>query len=348
MAKITLIAKSIGPEVLSLVEILNSRKDEVVIITDQKCTLPMSIPCPVRTPFKNWSFSETLKLFPRLIQDMPDVIHFVFSEAHEVPTRADWLLTRLIQPFPRRAIVGTFFYSPRELSSKWARAFLAACHGVSWGSPIHLLQAKRAGFLSETMATEVIAPFWTPALHKTSLRNEDLDELIRALQPYVLVPGPYAEFLRNTESDELFFDQGLQFVFQSKRSRRERKLSSRFFVDSTSEPDTYALMKGSRGVLLAFNEFSLSKLQQFWIWSQELQIPLIVHPEQNQIFPGLVNPGKSGWVLDQGEETLRSIVRDDFRLARPKSETETKGSTLSDSASNKLSRLFTQALALRT
>jgi hypothetical protein len=347
MAKVGLVAKHLSPEVLSLAKALSSQKEDVLIITSQNTVLPDSLEFPVITPFENWSVMETLRLFPRLLPQMPDVLHFVYATPDEVPTGGDWLLAKLLQPFPRKAVLASFFYSP-EKGSRWLSAFLHACHGVSWGSHIHLLQARRAGLVSEWLATEVIPPFWTPDIDPQAPVTQELQELTEKIEPFIFVPGSAADFFKNARREELFFDQPVNFLFLGKRKIQNQKLSNCYFLEQDNLQNCKFVSEKAQAVLLAFNDFTLSELQRNWVWSQTLGVPLLVNYQQNEVFPGLVNEGKTGWVLGKDEESLRTLVRDGFKRPGLKSKPSNLPFPIFDSASNQLARLLNRALTART
>ena len=351
MAKIGLVVKNLSQESLSLAKALSANQNEVYFITETDARLPENLDFPVQTPFRKWSLIESLRLFPRLATEMPDILHFVFTHPSEIPTRADWLLANLIQPFPRKAVVASFFYSPEEVQSFWLKPFLAACHGVSWGSHIYLLQARRAGLQSDKTPTEVIRPFWSPEenISETlqSLKNEELSQFLQRIKPYLLIPGTHREFFESARESELFFDQTLNLLFLDQRPSGQ-SFKSQYFLPNLSQHEIRFCVEKSEATLMAFNTLTLSDLQKFWIWSQTLKRPLLVSPLQNEIFPGLVSPGRSGWVLDRGEESLRTLARDKFRLQKNSASSGFAQFPLFDSASNQLTRLFTSALALRS
>lgn len=348
MAKIALIVKHIGPQVLSMAKSLAAQRNDVYFITSSKAKMPEQIPFPVLTPFRNWSFSEALILFPRLLSSMPDVMHFIFSEPSEQPTRADWLLSRLIQPIPRKAVTASFFYSPKEVSSLRLREFLKACHAVTWGSHIHLLQAKRSRSVPNRSLVEVIPPVMDrPDAAKTP-PNPDLKRLVAALGNFILVPGGPEEFFQRADKSEMFFDQKINFLFMSERRSVRNRYPDCYYLNSQSPEDLLYALENARAVLLAFNDHSVIELQNYFQWSRWSKTPLIIRPEQNSVFPGLVLDQKTGWILESGERSLRSLIRRNPELRLPQKPDENPSFQLMDTATNQLNRLFASAISLRS
>jgi hypothetical protein len=112
-----------------------------------------------------------------------------------------------------------------------------------------------------------------------------------------------------------------------------------------------ALQK-SKALLLAFSDLSALELQRFFQLSIKTKTPIIIRPRQNDLFPGLVIQDRTGWVLQNGEASLRELLQNnpnlDLNLSLEPSANRNLSHDLIDSSINELHRFYQRALASRS
>jgi hypothetical protein len=337
-----------------------AQQNEVTLITSRKETIPENLNFQVMRPFRRWNAIEAIRLFPRLLSRMPDVLHFVFSEAHQKPTVAEWLLCQFIQPIPGKVAAVSFFHAPQDFDSIWLRAFLKSCHLITWASRSHLLASKRTHHLSRNPIIEVLPPFFDiPEMREASHEesHEEVAKLTSTLQDYFLIPSDPEDFFNAVKKDDLFFDEKINYLFLSVRPPLKNTFLQKhdltfFYLPSTNSQDIELAIRKAKALLLAFSDLSVLELQRFFQLSLKTKTPLIIRPRQNDLFPGLVIPGRTGWVLEDGETSLRELFLNNPKLDLNLSPDQNTNRNLShdmiDSSVNELHRFYKRALAARS
>ena len=348
MARITLITRHLGSEVRALAKSLMAQQNEVLILTSKSAEIPIDFNIPVFTPFKDWSLLEGLRLLPRLLSQMPDVIHFIFSKPGDEPESVHWLIAQLLQPIPRRITAASFFYSPSDLKQRKLRRFLKQSHIVTYGAHGHLLQTRRRFPELNIPVTDVIPPLWEiPKLNLAPPRPE-VERLVHSLHRFFLVPASPEEFFSHVKKSELFFSEQVQFLFIGSRKEKPRPELNYFHLEDPRPDDLLFAMQKAEGLLLAYSDLSILELQQFHAWSLRTKVPLLIRPAQNELFPGLVQEGKNGWILDDGEKSLRHLLIQNPQLKLQKKPDEEPSFSLLDQSTNTLNRLYYKAISLRS
>lgn len=356
MAKIALVSRSINHEVLDLARSLMAQQNEVTLITSRTENIPDNLSFQVITPYKKWNAFETFRLFPRLLSQMPDIIHFVFSEANQKPTIAEWLLCQLIQPIPGKIAAVSFFHSPTDFDSVWLKAFLRSCHLITWASRSHLLASKRSHKLSRNPVVEVLPPFFDLP-NTQEPQHEEVEKLTTTLNRYFVVPSDPEDFYKAVKKEELFFDEKFNFLFLAERPVLKNKLFQKhdlsyFYLSSNESTDIELALKKSKALLLAFSDLSVLELQRYFQLSLRTKTPLIIRPRQNDLFPGLVVPDRTGWVLQNGEDSLRELIHNnpnlDLNLSLERNSNRNLSHDLIDSSINELHRFYQRALVSRS
>lgn len=356
MAKIALVSKSVNHEVLDLARSLTAQQNEVTLITSRTENIPNNLSFQVITPYKKWNAIETFRLFPRLLGQMPDIIHFVFSEANQKPTVAEWLLCQLIQPIPGRIAAVSFFHSPADFNSAWLKAFLKSCHLITWASRSHLLASKRTHKLSRNPVVEVLPPFFDLP-NAIVADHEEVEKLTSALHRYFLVPCDPEDFYKVAKKEELFFDEKFNFLFLAERPALKNKLLQKhdlsyFYLPSNEASDFEIALRKSKALMLAFSDLSVLELQRYFQLSLKTRTPLIIRPHQNDLFPGLVIPERTGWILQNGEASLRELIHNnpnlDLNLSLERNSNRNLSHDLIDSSINELHRFYQRALVSRS
>jgi len=348
MARIALISRQLHEEVIALARSLAAQRNDVRILTSQDQTIPVGFEIPLMTPFSTWSLLEGTKLFPHLLASLPDVLHFVFTSKDEQPSAAEILLSGLFSGLPRRAVTCSFFYAPREASATRLRLFLRNCHAVTWGSHVHLLQAKRLHLLSRKNLTDVMPPLATNFGEEEVSISADLQRLTSTLKEYWVVPGSAEDFFLGERTRNWGEENKSSFLFLQARARVPREWTSRIaFLPELSSSERIHVLRQSIGLVTAYHEYSLLELQTFYQWARQASIPLLISAEQNHLFPGLVRENKTGWVIREGSQSWDEIHRRRRNLDLSQYLDENPPFSLVDSATNQLNRLFAQARATR-
>ncbi len=348
MARITLITRYLGPEVIALAKALSAQQNDLLILTSKNTQVPADFKIPVFTPFNKWSVAEALRLFPRFFSQMPDVLQFIFSKPGDEPQWAHWLLAQLFQPFPRRIIAASFFYSPTQIKKRKLYEFLRHCHLITYGAHGHLLQTRRLLPKLKHPVMEVIPPLSELPIVSELPASQDVQRLVQSLGKYFLVPGSPEDFFERAKKSELFFSESIHFLFLGPR-RESRKVDlSYFHLGEVTPNDLSFAMQNSLGLLLAYSDLSVLELQQYHSWSLRTKTPILARPSQNQLFPGLVLDSKTGWILEESEKSLRDLLLHNPNLKIAKKPDEEPSYNLVDSTTNTLNRLYYKAISLRS
>ena len=347
MAKIALISKDLQPQVINLATQLSTHRNEVIVMTSRHCEIPENLPIQVIRPFQKWSALEALRLFTRLMGNMPEVFHFVFTNANQTPTMAHFVLGQILQPIPGRVVASSFFHSPNELSHFRMKLFLRGHHLVTWGTSAHLIHARRELALSNRSITEVIPPLSNENLQSTENHSSQMEQLLNSLGNFLLVPGSPDDFYKKFKKGELFLEHKLKLVFLSERPEAKRHQLEVFYLGNPVGVDLLYAIQKSRGILLAFSDLSLLELQQFYQWSRLTGTPLLVRPRQTEMHHGIVTENKTGWILESGEHSLRELLRNNPELRIQRKQDQQPMLDLVDSTMNELNRLYHKAIALR-
>jgi hypothetical protein len=348
MSRIALITKKLHPQVINLAQQLVLHRHDVVVITGREQTPQNPTEFEIIYPFKKWSALEAIRLFPRLLGQMPDVFHFVFTEPNETPTMAHFILSRLVLPIPRRVIASSFFHSPSEMSHFRLKYFLPASQLVTWGTSAHLLRARRSLKISRNTVSEVLPPLSPFSGNQAAQPSHEIQYLCQSFGKYFLIPGGPESFFDRVNLGEFHFDEKYKLVFLSARPDERKQNIEVFYLHDLPSPDLeYAICK-AKGILLSFSDLSLLELMQYYQWSASSKTPLLVRPQQTEMFPGLVKDQKTGWVLHNGERSLRELIRQNPLLRLPKKPDEEPSFEIIDSTMNELNRLYNKAIALRS
>jgi hypothetical protein len=351
MAKIALICHNLHPQVLNLATQLSTHKNEVLLITSRDQTMdeqyPENVNFQIIRPFQKWSAMEAIRLFTRLLGNMPDVFHFVFTNSNQTPTVAHFVLGQLLQPIPGRVVASSFFHSPNELSHFRMKLFLRGHHLVTWGTSAHLLNARRKLSISKHSLSEVIPPLSNENLQSTDTHSIQMEQLLNSLGDYLLIPGNPEDFFKKAKKNELTFENKMKLVFLCERPETRKHQLDVFYLGNPVGVDLLYAIQKARGILLAFSDLSLLELQQFYQWGRLTGTPLLVRPRQTEMHPGIVTENKTGWVLPQGETSLRDLLKQNPSLRIQRKQDQQPMLDLVDSTMNELNRLYHKAIALR-
>ena len=176
----------------------------------------------------------------------------------------------------------------------------------------------------------------------------EVERLVKSLRKFFLVPSTPEDFFSHVKKSELFFSEPIHFLFLGPRQEHHRPDLAYFHLDNPSSGDLLYAMENSLGMLLAYSDLSVLELQQYYSWSLRAKVPLLVRPMQNELFPGLVHEGKNGWILDDGEKSLRSLLLHNPHLKLSKKPDEEPSFSLLDQSSNTLNRLYYKAISMRS
>jgi hypothetical protein len=342
MAKVALISKKFSPQLLSLAQALKSHHHDISIITSQSENIPDDIGFSVLTYFKKWTILEALRFFPRILGQTPEVWHFVFADTDlEKPSGAHWLLGQMAKALPGRVIVASFYDSLYSLPAQRIAPFVKVCDIVTTASRENLMYLKRKKWLSRFVETEVLPPFMPQGGNDTEEIDLELDQLTKAASPYLVIPS------ENMPTVDFSALKG-QIQVLVCGSRPAKNVPEGFFFVGKNLNDIQLLqiLKGSLGLLTAFDEFSVIELLRFHRLCLLTKTPTLANLRQTEALPGFCVHKRNGFVLDQGMSSLRNLFSgfnaNLGRLELTQALFEPLSANLADSALNELNRLYSK------
>ena len=353
MAKIALLTRKLTPQALGLAQALRFHHHDVTIMTSVNEVVPDNLGYPVLTYFKRWSALEAIKFFPRILGQAPDIWHFVFSETEtEKPSGAHWILATLAKALPGRVVAGSFYDSIFEIPGHRLAPFTKACDIVTTATRENLMYLKRRGWLGKYTETEVLPPFvassgWD---EKTS-QDQDLVQLISAIQPFLLLPSEHLPVLDWSEILSC-----MNVVICGPRPQKPIKaLGFRdfpkglyFIGHHISDGQMLQLLRGSRGLLTAPDEYSVIELLHFHRLCFQTKSPILANIRQTEALPGFCIHNRNGFLLDQNLKTLKKLLADNEKLELAQATFEPLKSDITDSALNELNRLYAKIRHMKT
>lgn len=337
MAKIALISEFADNSTWSLAEGLHYQKQDVLLVTSRDQEIDRVPSFEIMTPFRKWNALESFKVFPRLIQWNPEVIHFVFSQAKSQVRLAHWLLAPALSAIPGKALALSSF-SELNLRNSKDFHFLKFFNLMTFGTRTHLMKVKRS--MAKPPLSEVLPPFEISRTSTEDRVRPEIETLVRKLGRYVLMPQKplrpeICRILRQSGLETLVMSESFKFN------------APYFSTGELSSIEQNYVVKASQALWLAGFDLSVNELRRFQDFSQNLAKPLLVSPEQNEILPGLCWHMKSGWVLDQGLASLENVLRNNPNLEMAGRFQSVSPSEILDSTLNELLRLYSRALQLR-
>ena len=75
--------------------------------------------------------------------------------------------------------------------------------------------------------------------------------------------------------------------------------------------------------------------------------PILARPRQVNLYPGLVQENKSGWILEKGPHSLNSLLIENPELKLAQESFIKEPLHLTDSSMNELNRLYNEAYTHR-
>lgn len=337
MAKIAIISEFADNTTWSLAESLHFQKQEILLVTSRDQTIDRVPTFEIMTPFRKWNALEALKVFPRLLQWNPDVVHFVFSQSRSKIHFAHWLLGSAVSALPGKAMAVSSF-SELNLASRKEIQFLKFSRLMTFGTRKHLMKIKRA--MSNPPLSEVLPPFELPSMMEQSRIRPEIETLVKKLKPFVVFPQRPNTFEIPTALR--------QAGFETLTITEDFKFNAPYFsTGALSQVELNYIVESSKALWLAGMDLSANELRKFQELCQTYQKPIFVTPEQNETLPGLCWHQKSGWILDQGLATLKNVF-----LTNPNLEISGRFQSISpteilDSTLNELLRLYSRALRTR-
>ncbi|MEZ0392391.1 MAG: hypothetical protein ACAH59_09260 [Pseudobdellovibrionaceae bacterium] len=344
MAKVALLSKRLTPQALGLAQALQFHRHEVMMITSAQETVPDSLGFQVLTYFKTWSFLEALKFFPRVLGQAPEVWHFVFSDFEkENPTPAHWVLSQLARALPGRVVAASFYDSFLSVSRRQAVPLLKNCDIVTTATRENLMYLKRKSWLNRFCETEVLPPFLEPGTSSSEMiLDQDLKQLVDAARPFLLLPSQRL-------APDVDWDLVLgRFQLIICGDRPERSLPKTYYVGPhLSDGSFLELLKGSAGLLTAFDDFSIVELLRFQRLCALAQTPAIANPRQAEALPGFCVHKRSGFQVSS-MTSLHQLISENPKLELQSPLFESIKMDLADSALNELNRLYAKVRHAKT
>lgn len=343
MAKIALLTKKLTPEALGLAQALQFHRHEVLMITSHTETVPDGLGYQVLTYFKTWSAVEALKFFPRMLGHNPEVWHFVFADQEqEYPTAAHWVLANLARALPGRVVAASFYDSLFHTPARKALPLLKSCDIVTTATRENLMYIKRKAWLNKFAETEVLPPFLPASMENESeVMDQDLQQLIRAAQPYLLIPS------------ETLPDQDWELILNKVNlivcgARPLKSLNGIYYVGANLSPGQFAeLLKKSRGLITAFEDLSVVELLKYHKVCSKTETVTLAHPRQTEALPGFCVPKRNGFLISSMSD-LNRLLHENPRLEVQTPKFEFVRSDLADSALNELNRLYSKVRHSKT
>lgn len=339
MAKIAIISEFPDAATWGLAQGLHDQRQDVLLITSRDAEIDQVPSFPLMTPFRKWSPLEAVKIFPRILQFNPDVIHFVFSQEKSVVRWAHWMLAPALSAVPNKALAMSSF-SELNMRRPGEASFLKFFNLMTFGTRTHLMKMKRAMRSTRPVLSEVMPPF---EVHRTQTADsaprirEDLETLLRKLGKFIVMPASPT----NPEIVDIFQRAGFETLVMSEKF----KFNTPYFTTGALSPhERTHVLKSAQAIFIAGLELSVAELKELQVLSQTSLKPLMVQPSQIEDLPGLCWHGRSGWVLDQGLASLQNVLRSHPNLEISGNfESISPGENL-DSTLNELLRLYAKAL----
>lgn len=360
MSKIAVISEHLTPQVLGLAQALHFQRHEVLIITSHAEEIPDDIPFQVLKFFKTWSAFEAIRFFPRLLGHAPDVWHFVFSikgSKKSLPRTGQYVLARLAKALPRRVIAASFYESLYHTPSRKFAPMMKAVDIITTSTREQLMFIKRKSWINHFCETAVLPPFLASSSQalKTEI-DQDLAKLLRSMQNYLLIPS---ERINPILSEDSHFTNLLKLkkliICGSRPAMKIKQLGLQslhsdiaFVGKQNSEADMYHLLKNSRALLVAFDNYSAVELLHFHQLCQQTKTPILASSRQAEALPGLCIHGKNGFILDQGLTTLLQLLQENPGLKTGDMEYPLLTADLTDSSLNELNRLYSKVQHIKT
>jgi hypothetical protein len=335
MAKIAVITKDWNESARALALSLHQCRHDVTVITSKNIQIEESFPFPILTTFKNWSSREVLQFFPRFFGQAPEIWHFVFSDPQsERPGPGHWLLALLVKSLPRRVIAASIF-SGLTQTWRWS-PFLKMCDITTLPTRESLMHLKRRGRFSAEAELEIFPPLLLRQSQKSQAPSSEIDNLIENLGNYLVIPSD-----RFPESPEWAFVEDFhRLVILGPRRWQQKKRT--YVSQNLSEADFERLLLSSKALLIAFSDLSPTELMRCHQWAEKTGKPVIASPRQAEALPGLCVHQKSGWVLDRGIDSLRTLLLENPELILPDWQKRPRSYSLMDSCLNELNRLYSK------
>lgn len=345
MAKIALITKYYEKPQSDLALRLNQLRHELSVITHKNLSPPPSKNPPTFISYFNkWSFWESMRLFPRLVLNPPEIWHFIFHDiSKETITRAHTSLAAMASLHPASIVVISFFGPISRTPTKVLKPLLQFADAITTCTREDLMRLKRAKcFDIGRTISEVLPPFyWEPVLTQTSLfePEEDLTRLLSNLRSYVVIPSPE---ITDPQVIELIKKDN-QLVFLAPRPDFDKESNHFYLPLQEASHNLGAILQNGKALLISFSDLSLPELMHYQHLSQRYGTPLIVNPLQLEMLPGLVVDKKNGWVLEKGHRSLSDLLQENPNLTLAQREFSVERSYLEDSGMNDLNRLYQRA-----
>ena len=353
MAKVALLTRHLTPQALGLAQALRFQHHDVTLMTSASESIPDNLGYPVLTYFKKWSAVEAIKFFPRILGQAPDIWHFVFSDSEmERPSGAHWVLATLAKALPGRVVASSFYDSVFEIPARRLAPFTKACDIVTTATRENLMYLKRRGWLGRSTETEVLPPFivnveWV----ENASQDQDLAQLISAIKPFLVLPS---EHLPSLDWKEIL--SSINVVVCGPRPQKPMKAlgfqeipQGLYFIGHhVSDSQMLQLLRGSRGLLTAFDEYSIVELLHFHRLCYQTRSPVLANARQSEALPGFCVHQRNGFLLDQNLKNLKTLLGENEKLELTQPLFEPLKSDITDSALNELNRLYAKIQYMKT
>ena len=354
MARILILSDLITEEVIGIAQGLASQRYEVVIATSQSekensFTQISNDQISFLFPFSKWSTIEALRFFPVLLSLNPNILQVIFSKKQSRPKQAHWVLSAAFRAIPHKIIAASLI-NENTWNGRLHLAHLKMYDLLTFATRMQLLGVKRKGLITEHGLAEVINPLplreiggfqKDSNLDSTQIKiRAEVESIKKDLGRFLLVPRCHQSILETLSND----NPEIQFVILGERISKSEKL---VFIPDPNHLEILALLKKSSGLLLAFGEFSLSELHNFWMYTIEVKKPILANAKQAESVPGLCVDGRTGWILREGEKTLREIIMQNHLSKLPGDFERLTHSNITDQTLNNLIRLYNKAFEMR-
>lgn len=332
-----------SPQAIGLAKALQFHRHEVLIITSAEETVPDHLGFQVLTFFKSWSAIEALRFFPRILGQAPEVWHFVFADTEtERPSAAHWVLAQLARALPGRVIAASFYDSLFNFSGRRALPLLKNCDIVTTDTRENLMFIKRNSWLGKYCETEVLPPFiGSDSVSTTSVFDQDLSQLIAASQPYLVLSSqrlPHLDW-------ELILGK-VQLLVCGQRPTKSFK-GIFYLGHDLSDGQFIEILRGSQGLLTAFDDLALVELLKFQRLCALTQTPIIGSSRQAEALPGYCVHKRNGFQISS-LSALHQLLLENPKLELQSPLFEPLKTDLTDSALNELNRLYAKVRHLKT
>lgn len=338
MASIAILSQTLDADLLEWAENLVKQKNDVRILTSQKPDFEINSSLPIQFYFKKWSWLESVRLIPSLLNSFPDVFLLVLDSQMQ-STSAELALASICRSLGRSISVRVTNRYTSNPNFK-TRNLLQLAHGVSFESREALMRFKQASLVSDDQVLEVILPIVSTAKSEKKQNHLLNTAFFELMSPFIFFPGAprkqNLEILREALQGTAF-----QAVFLGTRLPFPEFNYTCF--ESLNEFEKNRLLENCHGLCLSLHEFDLTEIMDWGEKARALGKPIWINSRQAEFVPGLCRPDQNGQEVESRPFSLRKAFENP---PRPQGTNQSLVSV--DQRMNSWNRFFSKLLQRQT